>query len=195
MKVYKQSLSFHDNKYFLYVGNAYPHKNLERAIRAIVLLNRENEEKVLLLIVSSRGVFSRKLEKFIKKNHFEEFVKLLGFVEEEELKQLYKKSVGFVFPSLMEGFGLPGLEAMKAGTIVLCSYIKVFLEIYLNNAIYFDPLDVQSMVSAMKRVLTLGKAERKKKIENEKEFIKRYSWEKMARETLGVYKSVLISGK
>lgn len=184
MKVFKEP-------YFLYVGNAYPHKNLERAIRAIVLLNKESEEKILFLIVSSRGVFTRKLEKFIKKNHFEEFVKLLGFVEEEELKQLYKKSVGFVFPSLMEGFGLPGLEAMKAGTIVICSYINVFLEIYLNHAIYFDPMLPESILAAMKRVLTLSKEERRKKIENEKEFIKRYSWEKMARETLEVYESLV----
>ncbi len=176
--------------YFLYVGNAYPHKNLERAIKAIVLLNKESEEKILFLIVSARGVFTRKLERFIKKNHAEDFVKLLGFVDEEDLQQLYKKSVGFVFPSLMEGFGLPGLEAMKAGTVVLCSYIKVFLEIYLNNAIYFDPLDSESIMAAMKRVLTLSKVERKKKIENERGFIKRYSWEKMTRETLEVYNEI-----
>ena len=79
---------------------------------------------------------------------------------------------------------------MKAGAIVLCSYIKVFLEIYLNNAIYFDPLEVKSIAAAMERVLTLSTVERKKKIENGKEFVKRYSWEKMAKETLQVYMEV-----
>ncbi len=179
-----------EKPYFLYVGNAYPHKNLERAIKAIVILNEKKDEKVLFLIASSRNVFTRKLEKFIKKNHAEEFVKLLGFVDEEDLPQLYKKSVGFVFPSLMEGFGLPGLEAMKAHAVVLCSYIKVFLEIYLNNAIYFDPLEVKSITAAMERVLTLSSVERKKKIENGREFVKKYSWEKMAKETLNIYESV-----
>ena len=111
-------------------------------------------------------------------------------MDEEDLPQLYKKSVGFVFPSLMEGFGLPGLEAMKAHAVVLCSYIKVFLEIYLNNAIYFDPLEVKSITAAMERVLTLSSVERKKKIENGREFVKKYSWEKMAKETLNIYESV-----
>ncbi len=172
------------NPYFLYVGNAYPHKNLERAIKASINLKTD------FYIVSSRNVFTNRLEKLIKKLKAEKYVRLLGFVSDEKLQELYKNSVGFIYPSLSEGFGLPGLEAMKAGTIVLCSYIKVFLEIYLNNAIYFDPYDVKSISAAMKRVLTLTKVERKKKIENEKEFIKRYSWENMARQTLEVYRSV-----
>ncbi len=162
--------------YFLYVGNAFPHKNLDKAIKAA------NNLKVNLYIVSKKNKFTDKLK-------LGEYVKLLGFVSDDELHELYKNSVGFVYPSLSEGFGLPGLEAMKAGTLVLCSYIKVFVEIYLNNAIYFDPNDVKSIMAAMSRVLEMKEGERRKKIEKGKEFVKRYSWEKMARETLGVYNS------
>src|SRR5260221_1844917 len=139
------------NPYFLYVGSAYPHKNLERAIKAAVNLKTD------FYIVSSRNVFTNRLEKLVKKLKAEKYVKLLGFVPDDELQKLYKNSVGFIYPSLSEGFGLPGLEAMKAGTVVLCSYTKVFLEIYLNNAIYFDPYDVKSIMAAMERVLTLEK--------------------------------------
>ncbi len=172
-----------DMPYFIYVGSAYPHKNLERAIKAAVNL------KVNFYIVSSRSVFTKRLEKLIKNLKAEKYVKLLGFVEDEKLTELYKNSTGFVYPSLSEGFGLPGLEAMKAGTLVLCSYIEVFLEIYLNNAIYFDPYDVKSIMAAMERALSLSKVEREKRIKNEKEFIKKYSWEKMAKETIEVYNS------
>src|SRR4030067_3832085 len=118
------------NKYFIYVGNAYPHKNLEKAVRAMVLLNQESKTKVLFFIVSSRNVFTQRLERIISKFQAQEYVKLLGFVEDEKLRDLYKNSAGFLYPSLVEGFGLPGLEAMKAGALVLCSDIPVFKEIY-----------------------------------------------------------------
>lgn len=181
------------NKYFIYVGNAYPHKNLERAVKAMVLLNRELETKVLFFIVSSRNVFTQRLEKIISKAHAGEFVKLLGFVEDEKLRDLYKNSVGFLYPSLVEGFGLPGLEAMKSGALVLCSDIPVFKEIYQKYGIYFDPKDSNSIKEAMQEVLRLGKVERERVIEDGKKFVERYSWEKMAKETLNVYKEVLYS--
>src|SRR6266478_8821121 len=109
--------------YFLYVGNAYPHKNLERVIKVAA------HSKVMFYIVSSRNMFTDRLEKIIKKNNAENYVKLLGFVEDEELKELYRNSIGFIFPSLSEGFGLPGLEALKNGTVLLASNIAVFREI------------------------------------------------------------------
>src|SRR5258708_40324983 len=110
-------------KYFIYTGNAYPHKNLERAIRAAAKM------KITFYIVSSRNVFTKRLEKLIQRLKAKEYVKLLGYVEDSKLKELYKDSVGFIYPSLAEGFGLPGLEAMKAGTLVLSSSIPVFREI------------------------------------------------------------------
>jgi len=182
--------------YFIYTGNAYPHKNLERAIAAIVILNKENfiksktKEKVKLLIVTSRNVFAERLERTIKKLGATEYVELLGFVQDEKLRTLYENSVGFIYPSLVEGFGLPGLEAMNARTILVASDIPVFREIYGKHAIYFDPKDVISIKAALEKTLLLTKVEAAAMIKGNKEFIKRYSWEKMARETLSVYESI-----
>lgn len=173
-----------NSPYFIYTGNAYPHKNLERAISASLNL------KINFCIVSSRNVFTKRLAKLIKKTGAQEYVKLLGFVEDEELDKLYKNSVGFIFPSLSEGFGLPGLEAMKAGTILLASNIPVFHEIYGTHAIYFDPRNVKSIEDAMKKALSLTKVEGEKMIRENKAFVKRYSWKKMAQETLDVYNSL-----
>ncbi len=92
-----------------------------------------------------------------------------------------------MFPSLSEGFGLPGLEAMNAGTLALTSDIPVFREVYKDAAIYFNPYDFSSIADTMKEVLKLSKEKRKEKIEYGKEFVKRYSWRKMAEETLKVY--------
>lgn len=168
------------NDYFLYVGNAYPHKNLIRLISAVNLL------KVNLYIASSRDVFTKRLEKNRSK-----YVKLLGFVPDNKLSDLYKNSIAFIFPSLSEGFGLPGIEAIESGTLVLASDIPVFREIYENHALYFDPLNIHSIAEAMKKVITINPNQRKKIIFEAKEFIKKYSWQKMARETLSVYENLI----
>lgn len=175
------------NNYFLYVGNAYPHKNLNRLIEAVVLLNKDLEEAVVLKIASSRNVFIERLEKTVEKHNAKKYVNLLGFVPDSQLTALYKDSVAFVFPSLSEGFGLPGLEAMEAGALVLASNIPVFREVYQDHVAYFDPLSIESIKKTMEKAIELGKDERDRIIRESREFAKRYSWAKMARETLQIY--------
>lgn len=178
-------------KYFIYAGNAYPHKNLQRLVKAVVRLNENHNLHVNLLIASSRSIFSERLEKLISKMGADKEVKLLGFVPDTELFALYKNSVGFIFPSISEGFGLPGLEAMAAGTLGIVSDIPVFKEIYKENAKYFNPFDFSSMEKTFWEVLNMPSKTREEYIQNGKKFVTRYSWEKMARETLSVYKEAL----
>lgn len=176
--------------YFVYTGNAYPHKNLERLIRAIVALNLEKEEKVLLKISSSRNVFTNRLDKLIKENKAESYIKLLGFVPDSEIDTLYKNAVAFVFPTLDEGFGLPPKEAIIAGTLAVVSDIPVLKEVYQDAVSYFDPMDINSIVAELKKVTKLSTRERKSKIDYAQKFVKRYSWKKMAAETLKIYESI-----
>jgi glycosyltransferase involved in cell wall biosynthesis len=176
--------------YFVYTGNAYPHKNLKRLIQSIVHLNVNRTEKIKLVLASARGVFTTRLEKVINDLKAEGLVKLLGFVPDRDLGSLYKNSLGFVFPSLSEGFGLPGLEAMNSGTLVLASEISVFKEIYGKHAIYFNPLDFSSIEKAMRSVLEIESPDRKNRIEEGLRFAKKYSWTKMARQTLEIYEEV-----
>jgi glycosyltransferase involved in cell wall biosynthesis len=176
-----------DNEYFLYVGNAYPHKNLVRLIQAIVFLNKIMNTKIGLKIASSRNVFTQRLQTQIDSQNANKFITLLGYVSDEELIKLYQDACGFVFPSLSEGFGLPGIEAMRAGTPVLASDIPIFKEIYKDNAIYFNPLDINSIEKAMESVLDMSLPLRTEKIDKAKNFVKRYSWTKMAKETLKIY--------
>lgn len=176
--------------YFIYSGNAYPHKNLKRLIEATVEINLTSKERIYLLIASARNVFTRRLESVIDELNAGRFIKLLGFVPDEELGGLYKHSLGFVFPSLSEGFGLPGLEAMNAGTLALISDIPVFREVYKDSAIYFNPYDFSSIAKAMKEVAEMKKEERRVMIEAGREFVKRYSWHKMAEETLTLYEKI-----
>jgi glycosyltransferase involved in cell wall biosynthesis len=178
-----------DTPYFVYTGNAYPHKNLKRLIQAMVHLNNNRDEKIQLLIASSRNVFTKRIEKIIKDLKAGSFVRLLGFVPDSKLGGLYKKSLGFTLSSLSEGFGLPGLEAMGAGTILLASDIPVFKEVYGSNAVYFNPQESSSIQKAMEKVLDMNPTERKKRINEGQQFAKKYSWATMAKQTLDIYKN------
>jgi len=178
-----------DAPYFFYVGNAYPHKNLPVAIEAVVLLNKKLGKKIYFAIAGARNIFKKKLEKIVQEFDAQKYVKLLGFVPEGEIGTLYQSSLAFVFPSLSEGFGLPGIEAMLAKTLCLSSKIPVLEEVFKDAAIFFDPKEVDSIERAMEKVLDLSSQEREKLIKDGFEFASRYSWRKMAKETLEIYES------
>lgn len=173
--------------YFVYTGNAYPHKNLERLIQALVLVNQKRLVK--LKISSSRGVFTERLENIIKKNNAIEYVEILGYIPDDKIKELYKNSLAFVFPTLSEGFGLPPKEAIEAGTLAVVSDITALKEVYKDSVVYFDPYDVGSIAGSLEKIIEMDKEERKNKIDYAQNFLKKYSWKKMAKETLKIYES------
>src|SRR3990167_5871235 len=178
-----------ETPYFIYTGNAYPHKNLKRLIEAIISLNTERRIKAHLVIVSARNFFVKKLEKLISEMGAGAFVKVLGFLPDKEVGTLYRHSAAFVFPTLSEGFGIPGLDAMEVGTLVLASEILVLKEVYKEHAIYFNPFDFSSIARTMELALEIGAEAREERIAKARDFVKRYSWNKMAQETLKIYES------
>ncbi len=175
--------------YFVYAGNAYPHKNLTGLLKAIKLLNTKSDHRIFLAIASARNIFTQRIEKMVNELGIKDNVKLLGFVPDEKLGNLYKNSVGFVFPSFSEGFGLPGLEALASGTLLLASDIAVFKEIYGDNALYFDPKRPESIANAMKMAESISIIDRRNKILSSLEFVNKYSWAKMTEETIEIYES------
>lgn len=171
--------------YFLYVGNVYPHKNVERLIEAACVVGKN------LVIVTPRNVFRKRLDEYVRKHDAGGLVKFTGYVEDHDLMALYRNATAFVYPSLDEGFGLPGLEAMANKCLLLASDIPVFREVYKNHAIYFNALYYGSIEKAMREALQMKDERKERMISRAFEFVKRYSWEKMARETLRVYESVV----
>lgn len=112
------------------------------------------------------------------------------FVSEGRLKWLYENCSAYVFPSLSEGFGLPGLEAMLHGAPVVSSNATCLPEIYGDAAHYFDPENVQAITDAINEVVT-DKQLRATLIERGRRRVKKYSWRRMAEQTLSVYEKVL----
>ena len=187
--VRSQDISKYDlqGQYFVYTGNAYPHKNLDRLVEAIASLNKGRGEFVNLAVVTSRNIFTKRLENTVKTFKAEKYVKILGFVPDSDMAAIYQKSVGLVTPSLSEGFGLPGIEAMSSGTLVLASNIPVYKEVYKDNAIFFNQLDFTSIESSLKQALSIKGSDRINMINKAKAFAKNYSWSKMAKQTIDIY--------
>ncbi len=128
------------------------------------------------------------IDGLIEEGLFRSIEQTYGFLPDDELRVIYRNSLGFIYPSLSEGFGLQGLEAIASGTILLASNVPVFREIYGSHAFYFNPKDAVSVSSTMFSVLSMKGEDKHKYLATAKEFIKKYSWEKMAKETLDIYR-------
>lgn len=157
------------DKYFLYVGNAYPHKNLEMLIRAA------SRVAARIIFVGRDDYFYRRLHIKPKK------------VTDEELSNLYEHAEALVFPSRMEGFGLPALEALAHGCPVIASDIPVFHEILGDIPKYFDPHDEEALVECLKNPPLRSQSFQEKAAK----VVRTYSWQKMAKKTLSVYETCL----
>ncbi len=168
--------------FLIYTGSLYPHKNVERLVRAAKRL------RLVLVVVCARSIFYQRFMRKVAHLEAEKFVNFAGFIPDNELAALYQKAEAFVLPSLLEGFGLIGLEAMATGCPVLASAIPVLKEVYGEAALYFDPTDIEDLVKKIKKVIQKKKLRERLKKQGLKQ-VKKYSWQKMAKQTLGVYES------
>ncbi len=175
--------------YLLYIGNAFPHKNLKRLIKAFnVVLSSKSSLK--LVLVGKIDDFYKSFQVLCKELKIEKNVIFTGRISDEELKWLYQNALIYVFPSLCEGFGLPGLEAMENGLPVVSSDGSCLPEIYGDAALYFNPRNTEEIVKAILELLN-NKELRDKLIKKGYNRIKKFSWQKCAQETLEIYKSIL----
>jgi len=183
-------------KFFLYVGNAYPHKNVDFLIEAFfdfVGMQKKNEQYRLVL-VGKEDYFYRRLKKSIVGKPFENYIRFMGSVDDDALKILYTNAEALIFPSLMEGFGLPALEALSLGTPVICSDIPIFHEILRDFPIYIHRNTKEQLTKSLSLVVD-GK--RKKQLKTNKKdidaFLKNYSWKQLGIDTLSFYNSLKTS--
>lgn len=173
-------------QFLLFVGNAAPYKNLRGLIEAFRIISRPD---LHLVIAGKKDYFHEELEKYVEDEGIKN-VMFTGFVSDENLAWLYQNAVCYVFPSLSEGFGLPGLEAMRYGLPVASSNATCLPEVYGDAAHYFDPKDPTDIAKAISDILDMPEL-RKHLISAGHDRLELYSWRKMAEETLAVYKKAL----
>jgi len=182
-----------ENKPFIfYVGRPTPHKNLWMLIDAFSSL-RAIFPDLLLVLAGKTDRNYQDLKQRVLANHLDNVV-FSGFVSEEELKWLYAQAKAYVFPSLSEGFGLPGLEAMVNKTPLISSDKTCLKEIYADAALYFNPTDKISIAEAITAVINNPDI-RNKLINKGLGRASQFSWQKMATETLDVYQQALFRAK
>jgi glycosyltransferase involved in cell wall biosynthesis len=172
--------------YVVYTGNVYPHKNIPVLLQAIKLLNG----RMHLVLVGARSVFTGRIGDLTAKFGISEYVKLLGKLPDEQLASLYKGALAFVFPSLIEGFGLTGLEAMAVGLPVIAARASCLPEIYEDSAMYFDPHNPQDLADKITQ-LNNNFGLRSRFVKKGLLQVKKYSWVKMSQETWQIYQNVL----
>lgn len=170
--------------YILFVGTIQPRKNITRLIEAFSKIKKSNEE-LTIVIIGRRGWQFEETLLAPKKYGVEADVKFLENVSDGELPIFYKNAELFVLPSLYEGFGLPILEAMEYGVPVATSNVSSLPEAGGDAAVYFDPTNVDDMVEVIEKVLS-SKEVQEKMVKKGYEQIKKFSWEKSAKEVLSV---------
>jgi len=173
------------NNYLIYAGNAYPHKNLKRVVDALYYLKSEKDVVLNLVIAGKVNKFTKDIINYAKEKGVDDCVITAGFVSDLDLICLYINSLAFIYPSMSEGFGLQGLEALAAGAKLIASDIPVFREVYGDCAFYFDPMNHYSIANAIEKVKS------SKQKEGVKELLSRYCWEKTAEITLQTYRALL----
>lgn len=174
--------------FIMYVGRAEPYKNNRNLIRAHQQLLAAHPD-LRLTIVGSKDTLREADMAWVAQHNYKN-VDFLGFVSDEQLAWLYKNTKAYVFPSLMEGFGLPGLEAMSYGAPVVSSNATCLPEVYQDAAHYFDPKDPSAIATAITEVMSDNNL-RQKLIENSKRVHASYSWRRMAEQTLAIYQQAL----
>ena len=177
--------------YLIYVGNAYPHKNVVQLIKAVQIYNQTVKKQLKLVIITAKDFFYQQLRLKIRQLKAQDLIRIQGFTSDRELRSLYHHAKAFITASKFEGFGLPGLEAMAAGTLTLASNATSLPEVYGEAAWYFNPDDLDDIVKLIKKVVKLNPAKRRLRIKQGRHHARQFSWEEAARQTLNLYETSL----
>jgi glycosyltransferase involved in cell wall biosynthesis len=173
--------------FFLYSGALQPHKNMPVLLKAITKLPKSIN---LVITGDSTPQLRRALFDDASKLGIRDQVRHLGFIPCEDLPHLFRAAVAFVFPSLLEGFGLPLLDAMACGTLAIASNAASLPEVGGDAPLYFDPNDPDALAECLKQSLE-DQVLCVQQIARGKQRAEQFTWERTARATVEVYKNQL----
>jgi glycosyltransferase involved in cell wall biosynthesis len=177
--------------FIMFNGRPLPHKNLRRLIESFKIL-RQKYPDLLLAIIGKKDASYKSYAALVEKLELSNYVIFTDYVPDGQLEWAMKNTRAYVNPSLSEGFWLPGLEAMHYGAPLVSSNATCLPEIYGEAMHYFDPTDVNDMANKIDDVLSDSDL-RKELIRKGKTQVKKYSWRRMAEQTLEVYSKALRS--
>jgi len=180
-----------DDKVVLYVGSDHPRKNLNTAIQAFAQLNQTNPNTIFLK-VGAAGLKQERAALLAKISELKinARVKFIGNVSTSKLNDLYNLADALIFPSRHEGFGLPPLQALAAGTPVITSNATSIPEVVGEAAIMHNPDDIDGSALSLEKVLH-DETARQKLTEAGYKQVQKFSWTNSARQVEAVYNKLL----
>ncbi len=171
--------------YILYVGRIEKRKNLLFLLRAMTKINNIN-----LICIGKKTNYYKKIAAFNAANNLNDKVFFLNIDNTKKLSYIYKKSVGLVYPSIDEGFGIPIIEAMYSKIPVVISDGKVFKEIGGEHAYYFQQKNIDSLVHQIKKISTLSE-ERNIRIEKNLHYVQKFNQQQQTQKIIDLYKKMI----
>ena len=169
------------------LGTSTPYKNVGRLIRAFGVIAAEFPD--LYLLISGRGDSYPSLLKLAREVAPEGRIAFTGQLNDAGVRMCFDHAEFLAFPSIVEGFGLPVIEAMASGCPVLTSNTSSLVEISGEAALCVDPLDLDALASGMRRLLT-DESLRRRLAESGKERSRLFNWRTCAEKTLDVYRNI-----
>jgi glycosyltransferase involved in cell wall biosynthesis len=178
--------------FLLYAGNIRPQKNIPRLVEAFAVVRAELQDHprfrdLHLIIIGDTISKYPSVRRAVIQSRVEHCVRFLGFVPFDTLRAFYELAQGFLFPSLYEGFGLPPLEAMAAGTPVLVSNVSSLPEVVGDAAIQVNPENVFDIARGMKELL-LNDRLRAELVERGLAHAASFSWKTAAEKVTQIYR-------
>ena len=171
--------------YLLYVGGRWTYKNFRTLLEAFA----QSSLKEKLMLAVAGPAWSQSEVQRLKELGLEAYVRLIPNPSDDDLRALYSAASAFVYPSCHEGFGIPLLEAMACGTLILASDTEVFREVAGDAAMYFNPnnaTEISRMLEA-----ALDEPTRREYIARGFDRVEQFSWDKCADQTYEIYEKAL----
>lgn len=178
--------------FFLSVSRIEKKKNIKTIIRAFELFKqkRGKGDPVELVLIGDKGFGFDEINVYIERSAYKNQIRLLGYVDNKDLQYIMSAATAYLFPSWYEGFGIPNLEAMASGTVLITSKIQVHKEVCGDSALYVAPEKPEAWSDVMSRVVEDSEL---RKVLSEKglEHVKNYTWDKTALKTWEVLRSLV----
>ena len=166
----------------------YPHKNLLTLIAVFDKLSIKFP-KLTLVVCGLRGKADQSVHNFVHKKNLEKRIKILGYIEREDLVAVYSRCQAFVFPSAYEGFGYPPLEAMSYGAAVVSSNAFSLKEVVGDGGILVKPYDVGAYYKAISTILSSVDVKHNL-TKKGRQRLKKLSWSTTAVRSLAICKTI-----
>lgn len=177
-------------RYFLCVANMHKHKNIGSLIEAYKKLDSELKKRYKLVIVGRKTSYFHEHLKELVPAQLKERIIFTGEIDYSKVGQFYQDAFLFVLPSWLETFGIPLIEAMKSKTPVIGANSTSIPEVVGDAGLLFEPDDPEELSEKITQIAT-NKRLRKELIEKGEERAHKFTWEKTARETLKVFRSLI----